>query len=568
MGKKLSVELEVIDKATKELNSIGRGFSSFQNRIVALGAAISGVFVGGSMVRGAIDAFKSLQNEAKEYTALNNQLRESLGYTSIALDREVEELSKKYVMEDRSILQAQQRLALYTQDEGMIIKLTQATIQYAAATGKNLLTAVDMVDKAIVNASGKMKGFPGTLDGAAESSDRLSSIVETLNGRMHGQAEAVAASKTMWDRLGITVSKAKETLAVGLFGKADDKELMRYKQAEEFNFNFFGNNSVYQKQYRAEYEDNIKIMEVFEKKQADLAAAAAKRADDAKREVNQGPMEHSVVPGFKSNADYDKAKLEELKKARAEEIKIEKQYRDLIDKDKDVYVEDQKKRLEEESRIDKQYRALIDEDKDAQLKVDKERIDEQESQWKESMRARWEYEKRIEEMKPQLYTNSAMGAIGALQKIGQASRANAQTMKRIEQGQALAGGAVAAIRALQNPVPILRWVDFAATIAATAAQVAIINNQSYATGTAGAPGGWSFVGERGPELINLPKGAQVLNASETKNNTTNNSGHTLVFNIRGQDGDVVDTLNMSIRKGTANVDRLLDLVTERMSRRG
>ena len=33
---------------------------------------------------------------------------------------------------------------------------------------------------------------------------------------------------------------------------------------------------------------------------------------------------------------------------------------------------------------------------------------------------------------------------------------------------------------------------------------------SYANGTMNAPGGWAMVGERGPELVNLPRGSQVF----------------------------------------------------------
>jgi hypothetical protein len=32
----------------------------------------------------------------------------------------------------------------------------------------------------------------------------------------------------------------------------------------------------------------------------------------------------------------------------------------------------------------------------------------------------------------------------------------------------------------------------------------------FASGTDSAPGGWSIVGEQGPELMNVPKGAQIL----------------------------------------------------------
>ncbi|MGY3581565.1 hypothetical protein ACVIGB_000363 [Bradyrhizobium sp. USDA 4341] len=32
----------------------------------------------------------------------------------------------------------------------------------------------------------------------------------------------------------------------------------------------------------------------------------------------------------------------------------------------------------------------------------------------------------------------------------------------------------------------------------------------FANGTGSAPGGWSIIGERGPELMNVPKGASIL----------------------------------------------------------
>ena len=44
----------------------------------------------------------------------------------------------------------------------------------------------------------------------------------------------------------------------------------------------------------------------------------------------------------------------------------------------------------------------------------------------------------------------------------------------------------------------------------------------FAEGTDSAPGGLSLVGERGPELVNLPKGSQVFTATETKSILKNN----------------------------------------------
>ena len=49
----------------------------------------------------------------------------------------------------------------------------------------------------------------------------------------------------------------------------------------------------------------------------------------------------------------------------------------------------------------------------------------------------------------------------------------------------------------------------------------------FATGTNFAPGGWAMVGERGPELVNLPRGSQVLPANETANRVSNSAPVTI-----------------------------------------
>lgn len=53
--------------------------------------------------------------------------------------------------------------------------------------------------------------------------------------------------------------------------------------------------------------------------------------------------------------------------------------------------------------------------------------------------------------------------------------------------------------------------------------------KGYATGTLAAPGGWSAVGEDGPELIKLPPHTQVKNAKNSKN-STEQSGRSLIVN--------------------------------------
>jgi len=59
---------------------------------------------------------------------------------------------------------------------------------------------------------------------------------------------------------------------------------------------------------------------------------------------------------------------------------------------------------------------------------------------------------------------------------------------------------------------------------------------AFAVGTRNAPGGMALVGERGPEMINLPRGSQVIPAAQTSQMMGGIGGAIEVFGmLRGQD---------------------------------
>ena len=59
---------------------------------------------------------------------------------------------------------------------------------------------------------------------------------------------------------------------------------------------------------------------------------------------------------------------------------------------------------------------------------------------------------------------------------------------------------------------------------------------AFAVGTRNAPGGMALVGERGPELVNIPRGASVIPAAQTSNMMGGMGGAVEVFGVlRGQD---------------------------------
>jgi len=75
-----------------------------------------------------------------------------------------------------------------------------------------------------------------------------------------------------------------------------------------------------------------------------------------------------------------------------------------------------------------------------------------------------------------------------------------------------------------------------ALVALGAALKNLTNRKAFAVGTRYAPGGMALVGERGPEMINLPRGSQVIPAAQTSNMMGGIGGQIEVFGmLRGQD---------------------------------
>jgi hypothetical protein len=57
--------------------------------------------------------------------------------------------------------------------------------------------------------------------------------------------------------------------------------------------------------------------------------------------------------------------------------------------------------------------------------------------------------------------------------------------------------------------------------------------QYYANGTMNAPGGMAWVGERGPELVNLPAGAQVFTADQSRRMASGGTAPTINVYVAG-----------------------------------
>lgn len=98
--------------------------------------------------------------------------------------------------------------------------------------------------------------------------------------------------------------------------------------------------------------------------------------------------------------------------------------------------------------------------------------------------------------------------------------------------------ALLAKKAIQNALsnPALLIAAGAALVMFGTLLTSTQKKQAFAVGTNYAPGGMALVGERGPELINLPRGSQVVPAAQTSNIMKGASQQVEVYGVlRGQD---------------------------------
>jgi hypothetical protein len=127
-------------------------------------------------------------------------------------------------------------------------------------------------------------------------------------------------------------------------------------------------------------------------------------------------------------------------------------------------------------------------------------------------------------------------------RIAQAKTDAAEKDKKASIVQSIINTALAVTKTLATVPPPVSFVLAGITAALGAAQTALIAAKpipQFAQGTNFAPGGAALVGERGPELVNLPQGSRVIPNNEVNNVSTNNNN----VNINVQTNDPIEFVN-------------------------
>ena len=211
--KKYEASLKKVNKGQKnaskgmlDLTNSGR---LVQNSFATLRSKMLLVAFAASIVQQSVMKLVKLFGEQE---LAERRLSIALGRTSKALLDQATALQKVTTFGDEAIIGVQTSIAAFIKDEDQIKLATKATLDLAAAKGMDLKTAADLVAKSIGSSTNALKRYGIEGEGSAGSTERLESIVESIQDRFGGFAEG---------ELETTIGKMKATAnAVGDAGEA------------------------------------------------------------------------------------------------------------------------------------------------------------------------------------------------------------------------------------------------------------------------------------------------------------------------------------------------------------
>ena len=184
--KEATLLLKVKQTGAKALKTIGQGIAKIGQLTKA--AAIAG-----------IAAVAATTKAYAEQEASVNSMNQALVQQGIF----TKELSKKYqdmasslqktsTFGDEAILKSQGIIQSYLGQEEITEELMQATLDFAAAQGTDLVTAAGLVGKSIGSSTNGLARYGVEIDTSATATEKLAAVTSALSGKFGGQAAAAA----------------------------------------------------------------------------------------------------------------------------------------------------------------------------------------------------------------------------------------------------------------------------------------------------------------------------------------------------------------------------------------
>jgi hypothetical protein len=610
---KLQVELDVIDRGTKVIKDVGKEFNGLQSKIMAFGKAVAGIFAGGVIVRqltgiaqAAIDFGDSITDGARKL-GLTKTTYQEIGYLAKQSGVEVDGMSRAFIVLAQQAAKSNKILDVSTRD-------SNGNLKDMGTLFKEVVLRLAEIPSTTERAAAAQKIFgknaQDVFNIASQGKERISELIgetskyglilsDSATNQLHEAKEAQERLNLAWKvasaNIVTFVIPAMEAY-LPLLQKAIDlmpgSDKIKAAEASAWTSSTSTIKSV-AAQVR-EYQELIKVQDSAYEKQENRSdpakyEARAKRIGDLIVEItkltgtNPESLFNLTKPGgFESllpnagaveknknapsqfddllNTDKDKAR----KKALEEQKRFDKQFMDDIKKSKDAGVEDLKTRFEKQKKMEDKTLAFEKKMGQARIELDKEISDAKDKIEEEELEnQRLRNEMMVAEA---MYLGEAFGAAVA-SGIGKGKDGLKITIKEtlnvlISAIEKYTLAAVAS-NTLQNVAAEGYWGLLVGAAEATGivavAEAAKAGINQFASGTPSAPGGLALIGERGPELMNIPRGAQIFNNQQTTR-MLNSGNSNVTVHIHGKNDDVTETLICKIRSGESNA--LLNLIKQ------
>lgn len=177
----VKVDTSHYEEAAKKAANLSKQFSFGISD--ALDLAVDGVRLLNDIMLESITLAQA-QEEAEK------KLEAALGRRSQTLLNQASVLQETTVYGDEAIIGTQASIAALVKEEEQIKAATQATLDFAAATGMGLTEATDLVTQTLGTSTNALSGYGITVEGAVGSTERLDTMTTEMANKFGGQAAA------------------------------------------------------------------------------------------------------------------------------------------------------------------------------------------------------------------------------------------------------------------------------------------------------------------------------------------------------------------------------------------
>lgn len=611
-------------KLSKNAKSVSSSASMMLTPIGKIAGALGAALAAGTTIQKVITLYKESGVEYAKQVQAEAKLAGALGHRSKMLVELANKMQTITTYADDDLIIAESQLANFISQEEVIGRLLPLVADFASAMQMDVASAADLVTKTLASSTNALTRYGIQVEGAVGSQERLESLTKSLGTAFKGQAEALAKtdvgklqqmkniSGDLKEQLGdisIALQIIKERQTIGILqGLVEWKNNLQDileklhlidKQSESTDDTTLRNLETLRKKWQSIKDEQLTaqqqasgpaagfslVGQMFNPEQLKKAEEVIARIDKKIAEINS-KNKKDAGPGYLKGGESSAQNI--LEQLAAVES---------LSKNSFARMRTFRRQLAAAQESDYQFGALAGQREQAKTELEWALEVETEMNLKRAESYSALYNSIVENAKWAKDQQIAMAVIAAeeearqrslmldtmqnymqqfgtmLMLVGEASRANAEQMKKIRIASILMDGASAsmgnwrAAMQLSYPANIIAGVAGEALITGiTAAQVAIASRQQFAMGTPSAPGGYAMVGEEGPEMMYVPAGARVKTARETARmnfqpsfvlNFNGPVDHSTLPGIRNDLAALGKNFERAVRTGNIDLKRLM-----------